>query len=75
MFSSVLIRKCIFLSILANLEWKVSLFRSLRKLESLKSNSDRPLRRRMKLCEAKTLGRGCLRVCLTVYKPKISVVR
>ncbi|CAF2142615.1 unnamed protein product, partial [Brassica rapa] len=26
----------------------------------LKSNSDRPLRRRMKLCEAKTLGRCCL---------------
>ncbi|WZZ53537.1 hypothetical protein YC2023_053644 [Brassica napus] len=44
--------------VVANLEWKVSLFRSLRKLESLKSNSDRPLRRRMKLCEAKTLGRA-----------------
>ncbi|KAL0875925.1 hypothetical protein Bca101_025630 [Brassica carinata] len=29
--------------------------RSLRKLESLKRNSDSPLRRRMKLCEAKTL--------------------
>ncbi|KAH0859225.1 hypothetical protein HID58_087486 [Brassica napus] len=28
---------------------------SLRKLESLKSNSDNPLRRRMKLCEAKNL--------------------
>ncbi|CAN6860793.1 hypothetical protein Bca4012_044444 [Brassica carinata] len=46
---------------------------SLRKLESLKSNSDNPLRRRMKLCEAKNLRRYCLRVCLTIYKPKINV--
>lgn len=73
MFSSVLNRKCIFLSIWVNQEWKFSFFRSLRKLESLKRNSDRPLGRRMKLCKAKTLRRYCLRVCLTIYKPKINL--
>ena len=62
MFSYVLIRKCIFLSIWVTLEWNFSLFRSLRKLESLKSNSERPLRRRMKLYESSTLGR-CIRYC------------